>query len=102
MVAAEPEGCSSGQKKLGIELGAAYPNPASGAVTVPLVLSEAADVRLVVYDVLGRAVAVLADGALEPGSHEATLDTAGLPSGVYLVRLTAGNRVATRRVTVLR
>ena len=54
------------------------------------------------YDALGRAVAVLADGILAAGPHETTFDGAALPAGVYLVRLVAGGRTATRAVTVLR
>ena len=103
--AARAGGAAESEEEAGpgaFALGAAYPNPANGSVTVPLVLDATADVRLVVYDVLGREVAVLANGALDAGPHEATLDASGLPSGVYLVRLTAGNRVATQRVTVLR
>ncbi len=83
-------------------LGSAYPNPSRARVTVPLTLDAAAEVRVAVYDVLGREVAVLVDEALEPGAHEVTLDAAALPSGVYLVRLVAGDAVATRRITVLR
>jgi hypothetical protein len=48
------------------------------------------------------ALRVLSVERLEAESYVAAFDTAGLPSGVYLVRLVAGNRVATQRVTVLR
>jgi hypothetical protein len=59
-------------------------------------------VVLAVYDLLGRRVAVLADGFARAGYHEATWDAAGLPSGVYLFRLeTAGQRLL-RKVTLLR
>src|SRR5690606_26964423 len=69
---------------------AAYPNPvaASQAVVVPFRLAEAADVTVVVYDVLGREVAVLAEGAFEAGAYEVAWPEAGqLPAGVYVVRL---------------
>ena len=67
-------------------LEAAYPNPASGLVTVPLILAEPSAVSVAVYDVLGRRVAVLADGRYEAGRHRAELDASGLGSGTYLVR----------------
>jgi hypothetical protein len=59
-------------------------------------------VRLAVYDVLGREVAVLVDGERPAGRHEAVLDGRMLPSGVYLVRLAAGGEVRTRAVTLAR
>lgn len=81
-------------------LGAPYPNPSTGAVTVPVQLGAGSNVRLVAYDVLGRTVAVLYDGRLEPGPHRFVLEAA-LPAGVYLVRATAGRHAATRRLTLL-
>ena len=42
------------------------------------------------------------DDELEAGRHTARLDAAGLPSGTYLVRLTAGSFVQTERVTLVR
>ena len=83
-------------------LDAVFPNPTAGRATVRYTLDAAADVRLDAYDVLGRRVAVLAEGPQATGAHEATLDTAGLPAGVYVLRLTAGARTATARVTVAR
>jgi hypothetical protein len=65
-------------------------------------LPEAGPVRLAVYDALGREVAVVAEGWRAAGAHEAALDAAALPAGVYLARLTAGARTATRRLTVAR
>jgi hypothetical protein len=50
---------------------------------------EAADVRLAVYDRLGREVAVILDGRMDAGNHEARFDATGLASGVYLYRLQA-------------
>ncbi|MEM1044169.1 MAG: T9SS type A sorting domain-containing protein, partial [Bacteroidota bacterium] len=63
-----------------------YPNPAAGSATVPVVLAERAAVRVAVFDVLGREVAVLHDGFAEAGTHRFAFDAADLPSGVYLVR----------------
>jgi hypothetical protein len=65
--------------------------------TVP----ERQDVRLRVYDVLGRQVATLAEGT-HKGREETQLDASGLPSGVYFLRLQADGRVETERFTVVR
>jgi hypothetical protein len=53
---------------------------------LPFEVGEPAHVRLAVYDVLGREVAVLADGTFEPGRYEAAFDGRSLASGVYVVR----------------
>ncbi|MEM8559868.1 MAG: T9SS type A sorting domain-containing protein, partial [Bacteroidota bacterium] len=66
---------------------AAYPNPFADAATFDLTLDQAATVQLTVYDVLGRAVATLADGPQAAGSATFRLDAQGLPAGRYIARL---------------
>lgn len=85
-------------------LGAAYPNPARGAsVRVPFSLAEASAVRVVVYDVLGREVAVLAEGPMEAGRYEVAWPEASrLSPGTYVVRLKAGPSSSTQRITLVR
>ncbi len=81
-----------------------YPNPfgSEAEATVALTLDGAAESRVVVYDVLGRQVATLHDGWLAAGTHELALDAVRLPSGVYLVRVEAGEHRFTEQVTVVR
>ncbi len=101
---AETEGvASSAALPEAFALTPAYPNPFANRATLGFDVPEATTVRLVVYDMLGRAVAVLVDGEVEAGRHETVFDGSGLPSGVYLVRLTtATGFAATQRVTLLR
>jgi hypothetical protein len=82
-------------------LGGAYPNPFSGASTLAFTLPATSDISLAVYDVLGRQVAVLADGEHAAGRHSVTIDGSSLAAGVYVVRLAAGEYVAARRLTVV-
>ena len=81
---------------------AVAPNPAQGRASLRFTLPAAADVRLAVYDALGREVAVLADAALPAGTHEVALDVGRLAPGVYVARLTTGAETAVRRLTVVR
>ncbi len=81
---------------------AAYPNPFARETTLTFSLDEAADVRLAVYDVLGRQVAVLTDGALEAGTHTATFEGRGLAVGTYIYRLVAGDAVQSGRITLVK
>ena len=78
------------------------PNPFRDATTVRFSLAEAGDVALDVYDALGRRVATLAEGARAAGDHTARWDAADVAPGLYVVRLRAGDAVATHRVTVVR
>jgi hypothetical protein len=84
---------------------AVYPNPVGASAaqsTVAVALAEAADVRVAVYDVLGRRVAVLHSGDLAAGAHRFGLDARALPAGVYVVRAEVSGEVLTRQMTVVR
>ena len=78
------------------------PNPTSGAARIAYTLAEAGPVRLSVIDLLGREVAVLADGDHAEGAHEARADVRGLAAGVYVVRMQTGEAVTAQRFTVVR
>jgi hypothetical protein len=80
----------------------AAPNPSAGQATLRYEVARAGPVRVAVYDALGREVAVLVDGKQPAGRHEAALDGRALPSGVYLVRMTAEGFTQSHRVTLLR
>lgn len=85
-----------------LALGAPYPNPAAGVVTVPYAVPEASVVRLGVYDVLGREVARLVDGTVDAGTHSASFETGRLPAGTYLVRLDTDHGGAIARLVIAR
>jgi hypothetical protein len=61
-----------------------------------------AHVSLRVYDVLGRAVATLADQRQTAGQHTVRFDGTGLSSGVYIYRLSSGDRTETRRMQLMK
>ena len=79
-----------------------YPNPTRVAATVALTLRDAADVRVVAYDVLGRRVAVLHEGALAVGDHAFRLDLSALPAGTYFVRFEGDEQQRTVPITLLK
>jgi len=86
-----------------LTLEAPAPNPTHGALTLAFTAGDAEPVTLEVHDALGRRVAVALDGAvLAAGRHVATVDASRLAAGVYVVRLTQGDRQAVRRVVVAR
>ncbi len=79
-----------------------YPNPFNPSTEIRFDLPEAAYVRLVVYDAMGREVARLVDGSLGVGRHAVRWEARGLPSGAYLYRLTAGSFAEARMMVLLR
>ena len=87
----------------GLELLGTYPNPARRQVTVRYGVPESVEgeVRLRLYDVLGREVRAVGVRA-EAGRHEQTLDVRGLSSGMYVLRLTADGQAKTRKLMVVR
>lgn len=97
-VANEPEGDATAAAMLQ----APYPNPFRGRATLRYDVPEASRVRLVVCDMLGREVAVLVDAERRAGRYNATFEADGLASGLYVVRMTAGEGTEHRRVTLLR
>ena len=88
-------------------LGDSYPNPFNPAVVIPLDLAtDAAQVSLTVYDVLGRRVRQVWDGPLRGGSHRFTWDgrdEAGksVAAGVYIYQVEVDGRVEAKKTTKL-
>lgn len=73
-----------------------YPNPFVDRTEIRYRLESAHDVRLTVFDVLGREIEVLASGRQPPGVHVTEFDGAHLAPGTYFYQLRTGGRVVTR------
>ncbi len=78
------------------------PNPFSNQTTIPFCIPETGVVRLIVTDLTGKEVRVLANQKLPAGSHRFDLDASQLPSGVYLVRLSFNSQSAVRKIILMR
>lgn len=94
-----PVAAERGPEAAALALG---PNPTAGRFTLRADLGAATSVRATIHDLLGREVAVLADGPVPPGAFTLGADLSALPAGLYVVRLAAGDEVRTARVTVVR
>lgn len=79
-----------------------YPNPFNPSTRIPFSLVDRQMTTLRIYDLLGREIATILHEVREPGTYILTWDASGLPSGVYLCRLTAGTFTATRRLLLLK
>lgn len=84
-----------------------YPNPFNIQTVIPFTLDAPADVRLEVYDTLGRRVAVLEEGERTAGLHRVVWDGTNdrgrdVGSGVYVYRLVVGTEGISREAVVIR
>jgi hypothetical protein len=66
-----------------------YPNPFNPSTVIRYQLPAASFVKLVVYDIMGREVAILAEGMKNTGYYTSTFDGSRFASGIYFARLTA-------------
>jgi len=84
-----------------------YPNPFNPATTISFSLAQPADVKLVIFDALGREVITLLDGPQQTGGHKVLwngLDKRGntVSSGVYFYQLTSENYNKTMKMVLMK
>ena len=79
-----------------------YPNPFNPTTRVVYSIPRTGHVSLKVYNLLGMTVATLFEGVQQPGHFEATFNASGLPSGIYLYRMSAGNFMETKKLVLLK
>ncbi len=79
-----------------------YPNPFNASTTIEFSLPEESAVELVVYDLLGRKVATLAEGVKTAGIHTIIWTADDVPSGVYFARLETKNTAKNVKMVLLK
>jgi hypothetical protein len=79
-----------------------YPNPFNPSTTIRFDLPAEVHVSIAVYSTLGQRVAVLVDGRMAAGRHEARFDASSLPTGVYFCSMRAGDVVMHRKLLLLK
>ena len=79
-----------------------YPNPFNPSTTINYSLPIKGHVVLKVYNVLGKEVAVLVNGNMEPGNYSAIFDASKFSSGVYLYELTTGNSRMSKKMILIK
>lgn len=80
----------------------AFPNPFNNSVSIAFELSLESDVRIDVFDLLGREVARLYEGNLPSGRNRLIWRADDLPSGPYFCRLESEGKIITKRITLLK
>jgi hypothetical protein len=79
-----------------------YPNPFNPITIIEYELPVASNVRLTLFDVLGRVLSVVEDGYRAAGYHSIRVNGTELASGVILYRLEAGNFAQTKRMLLIK
>jgi len=79
-----------------------YPNPFNPTTTINFTIPQSGMVNLTVYNSLGQVVAVLANEEFRAGQHSVNFKATGLASGIYLVKLMAGNYSEVKKMNLLK
>ena len=79
-----------------------FPNPFNPSTTIAFNLPKAGNVKLTVYDPLGREVAVLVDDFRAAGTYRVNFDASALNSGIYFYRIISGEYNQTRKLILLK
>ncbi|MFN3639093.1 MAG: T9SS type A sorting domain-containing protein [Chloroherpetonaceae bacterium] len=81
-----------------------YPNPFNPTTLITYVLKEAGEVKLELFDVLGRKVATLVNVRQDAGTytHSFVASRYGLSTGMYFYRLQSGGFVATKKMLLVK
>ncbi len=78
-----------------------YPNPFNPSTSIRFYLAKTAKIKIIIYDVTGREIKILADEVIQAGEHSVNFDAGYLPSGVYFYRLqTSGFDVSKKMLLV--
>ncbi len=75
-----------------------FPNPTASKATVELNMSETQDVKVAVYDLMGKKVADLHNGTMTQGKNSLTFNGSGLANGMYVVKMEVAGSSFTRKL----
>ena len=79
-----------------------YPNPFNPSTTISFFLNKSEKITLVVYDIIGNQVAVLADGVYNEGYNEVVFNANNLSSGLYIYKLQTESDSVVKKMTLLK
>jgi hypothetical protein len=79
-----------------------YPNPFNPSTIIKYGIKEKSNVKITIFNVIGKQVALVLNEEMQPGYHQADFNAANLPSGVYFYRIQAGSFVETKKMILLK
>jgi hypothetical protein len=84
------------------EISKLYPNPFNPSTEISFSLPMDGHVHLAAYDVRGQEMGIIFEGAQSIGKHSYTWNASNLPSGVYYIRLQAGDMVTNQKALLIK
>ncbi|MBD3168901.1 MAG: T9SS type A sorting domain-containing protein [candidate division Zixibacteria bacterium] len=79
-----------------------YPNPFNASTTISYSFTRDSEVKLEIFNLLGQRIETLVDTHQNPGVYHIKWDGSRVASGIYLYRLTAGDKVITKRMAIIK
>ena len=79
-----------------------YPNPFNPLTQIEFSIKEAGNVKLTIYDILGREVQILVNEEMAAGSYKTQFDAANLASGIYFYRIESGKFNSLKKMMLLK
>jgi hypothetical protein len=79
-----------------------YPNPFNPVTKINYGIAKASNVKITVYNLLGKEVAALVNEFHQPGNYFANFDASKLSSGIYYYRIDAGEFTEVRKMTLIK
>lgn len=79
-----------------------YPNPFNPGTVIRFAVPEQSMVSLKVYDIIGREIATLINEERDAGWYEQSFDASALSSGIYIYRLSAGSKVFSKKMMLIK
>jgi glycosyltransferase involved in cell wall biosynthesis len=95
-------GVSNNQIPVKFSLSQNYPNPFNPRTSISYDIPTDGFVKLSIYDMVGREVAVLVNGRKLPGSYRVDFNSSGLSSGVYFYKITVGEFSDIKKMTLIK
>ena len=87
---------------MSFELKANYPNPFNPTTTIEYSIGMAGQTRLMVYDIMGREIAMLVNEYRPMGTHKIVWNASSMPSGIYFYRLETSSFTRTQKMVLMK
>jgi len=79
-----------------------YPNPFNPATTIKYDIAKNSDVKIALYDILGREVQILVNQFLNAGTYEVNLDASNIATGTYFYKISAGSFTDIKKMVIIK
>ena len=90
------------QRPASFSLNTVYPNPFNPSVTLSISMARASLVTINIFDINGRRITTICNELLDIGDHHFIWDATAQPSGIYIVRSTAGQTALSQKITLIK